>query len=146
MTTENVTEILDHCRKNGTRVTLSYAGDDGIDWLEEFDTTGRVGLSCGPMQVPILLANSRSLGGGAILVQRVARIRESRGGRELYRRENYRQPTLTVRRGGVAGLPVEVWNGDRVHRRFRSERAMLAWARRLGVAMLVYKRDDASPE
>lgn len=136
MTPENVTEILDHCRKAGTRVTVSYAGDDGVDWLEEFCMTGRVGLSCGPMQVPILLANARSLGGAPILVQRIARIRESRGGRELYRRENYRQPALTVRRGGVDGLPVEVWAGDHPHRRFKNERAMQAWARRLGVALI----------
>lgn len=143
MTTENVTEILELCRKNGTRVTISYAGDDGIDWLEEYDTTGTVGLSCGPMQVPILLANSRSLGGGQILVERVARIRESRGGRELYRRENYRQPPLTVRLSRDPGLPFEVWNGDRPHRMFRTERAMLAWARRLGVSMPVDAENDA---
>jgi len=138
-----VTEILDRCRKDGTRVTVSYAGDDGVDWLEEFDTTGTVDVSVGPMQVPIMLPNSRSVGGCAILVDRVARIRESSGGRELYRRENYRQPTLTVRHGNEAGLPVEVWNGDRVHARFKTEQAMLAWARRLGVDVVVYARNGA---
>lgn len=138
-----VTEILDRCRKEGTRVTVSYAGDDGVDWLEEFDTTGTVNVSSGPMQVPIMLPNARSIGGCAILVGRVARIREARGGRELYRREDYRQPPLTVRRGSDAGLPVEVWNGDRVHARFKTEDAMLAWARRLGVEVIVYARNDA---
>jgi len=131
-----VTEILERCRKAKTRISLSYASEDGIDWLEEFDTIGTVSLSCGPMQVPIMLANARSMGGSAISVSRVARIRESRGGKELYRREDYRQPPLTVRVGREAGLPVEVWNGDSVHRRFATDRAMQNWARRLGVEVI----------
>lgn len=136
--TKTVTEILDHCRKNGIRVTVSYAGEDGIDWLEENDITGRVGLSTGPVKVPLLLYNSNSIGGPSILVGCVARIRESSGGRELYRREDYSQPELTVRVGSEAGLPVEVWNGDSVHTRFKTKNAMMAWARRLGLGVAYF--------
>ena len=138
-----VTEILERCRIDGVRVSLSYAGSDGVDWLEDIDTTGEVGVSSGPMQVLILLANSRSAGGPQISVGSVARIREARGGRELYRRDNYRQPTLTIRHGDEPGLPSEVWTGEQVHARFATERAMLAWARRLGVEVLVFARDVA---
>lgn len=131
-----VTEILDRCRIEGVRVSLSYAGGNGVDWLEDIDTTGEVGVSSGPSQVLILLANSRSTGGPQISVGSVARIREARGGRELYRREDYSQPTLATRHGTEPGLPVEVLNGGYVHARFATERAMLAWARRLGVEVI----------
>lgn len=128
-----VTDILDRCRRDGTRIILSYAGEDGVDWLEEFSTTGRLGLSCGPSQVLIILPNSRSMGGCAISVDRVARIREARGKRELYRRADYRHPTLTMHPCDKPGLPVEVRSNGKAHARFKSERAALAWARKLGV-------------
>jgi hypothetical protein len=85
----------------------------------------------------ILLANSRSMGGGVISLNRVARIREARGGRELYRRSDYRQPALTIRRGSDADYPVEVVAAPGgVIRRFKSERASQAWASRLGVRVV----------
>lgn len=128
-----VADILDRCRRTGTRIIVSYASDDGVDWLEEFDTTGFVSVSCGRSPVPILLATSRSIGGGAISVDRVVRIREARGKRELYRRHNYRQPVLTMHQCDQPGLPIEVRSNGEPHRRFATERAMLAWASRMGV-------------
>ena len=85
---------------NGYRTRLHISLGDtasGRDWLEEFETHGYVGRSMGPVKVPLLVANTRSLGGGAILDHCIVRIRESAGGRVLYRHPNYHHGTLEIR-------------------------------------------------
>ena len=71
-----------NCPTNRIRLHISL-GDTatGLDWLEENDVCGYVGRSMGPIKVPLLIANRRSLGGGAILDHCIVRIRESAGGR-----------------------------------------------------------------
>ena len=80
-----VVQVLERARQNRTRIHVSF-GDvaTGLDWLEEWDINGYVGRSMGPVKVPLLVANRRSTGGGAILDHCIVRIRESAGGRILY--------------------------------------------------------------
>lgn len=75
-----------------TRLALHY-GDvaTGEDWLDEWDMEGYIGRSTGPLASPLLIANSRSTGGGAILDNCIIRIRfanRSVGG-DLYRHPTY---------------------------------------------------------
>lgn len=98
-TPDEVIRVLENARQSRTRLHISL-GDTGSgkDWLEEFETHGYVGRSMGPMKVPLLIANSRSLGGGAILDHCIVRIRESAGGLVLWKHPSYHHGTLEIRR------------------------------------------------
>ena len=56
-------------KDSGVRISLGETADPniGFDWLEEFESYGYIGRSMGPIKVPLLVANTRSLGGGSIL-------------------------------------------------------------------------------
>lgn len=96
-TPDKVIEILERCRKNHTRVQVFY-GDTktGRDWHEEHDTMGYIGRSTGPISIPILVYNSRSYGGGALLDHCIVRIRTTLGKVDLYRADNYQQPEIEI--------------------------------------------------
>lgn len=82
--------LLERIRKDQTRMRLYYGDiETGRDWGEVFDVTGKIGRSTGPFNIPILLHNSRSMGGGAILTHCIVKIAESRGGKVLYEHPNY---------------------------------------------------------
>lgn len=105
-TPERVKQILELCRlsRNGWtkyRVHLFYGDtettdfervhkrkpDPGHDWNDENDVTGYVGRSTGLKPIPLLIHNSRSYGGGAIMDDCIVRIIVN--GQELYRHPNY---------------------------------------------------------
>ena len=101
-TPDEVIRVLENARQNRTRLHISLGDQQtGRDWLEEFETHGYVARSMGPMKVPLLVANRRSLGGGAILDHCIVRIRESAGGRVLYRHPDYHHGTLEIRQKTV---------------------------------------------
>lgn len=85
-TNNEVIEVLERCRKNNTRIVLDY-GDvkTGKSWNEVYGITGRIGRSTGTSKIPILLYNSRSIGGTAILTQRIIGIKTSLGKIPLYK-------------------------------------------------------------
>jgi hypothetical protein len=77
------------------RLRLHY-GDPvtGQDWGDVFDVEGYIGRSTGSQPIPLLIANTRSIGGGGILDRSIVRIRfanRSCGG-DLYRHPTYSQP------------------------------------------------------
>lgn len=86
-----IVDILEDCRRNKTRIVLDY-GDvkTGQSWGEVYGIQGRIGRSMGPSKIPILLHNTRSMGGVAILDHCIVKISESKGGRVLYRHPNYK--------------------------------------------------------
>ena len=55
------------------RIRFFY-GENGKPWNEECDTIGHVGRTTGSMKVPILIKNSKSTGGGEIIVSLIIRI------------------------------------------------------------------------
>lgn len=85
-TSDKVIEVLEHCRKNNIRIVLDYGDvNTGKSWGDIYGITGRIGRSMGPTKIPILLYNRRSMGGGSILDHCIIGIKESRGGRVLYK-------------------------------------------------------------
>lgn len=136
-----VVQVLEQARQDRTRIHVSF-GDatTGLDWLEEWDINGYLGRSMGPVKVPLLIANRRSTGGGAILDQFIVRIRESAGGRILYRHPTYHYGTLAIRRkvepvtlpdGRV--LNIDVVQDGKVHASFESMEKARRWVHKLGV-------------
>lgn len=88
-TSPQVIEVLERCRKDHTRIILDY-GDvkTGKSWGETCDITGRVGRSTGSIKIPLLVYNSRLLGGGSILDHCIIGIYTSKGKKPLYQFKN----------------------------------------------------------
>ena len=141
-TPDEVIRVLESARQNRSRLHISL-GDtaSGRDWLEEFETHGYVGRSLGPMKVPLLVANRRSLGGGSILDHCIVRIRESAGGRVLWQHPDYHHGRLEIRqkaepvtlRDGRT-LTVDVLRDGENHASFESIEKARRWVHKLGVA------------
>lgn len=75
-------------------IDAGRSDDRHIDWNEQFDVTGYVGRSTGPIKVPLLIHNRRSLGGPAILDHCIIGVRETgKDGRLLYQ---LRRPITTL--------------------------------------------------
>ena len=140
-TSDDVVRVLEQARLNRTRLHISL-GDpaDGRDWLEENDINGYVGRSMGPVKVPLLIANRRSLGGGAILDHCIVRIRKSAGGQVLYQHPSYHFGTLAIRpKQRAVELPdgrllkVDVVRDGQIHASFESTEKARRWVHKLGV-------------
>jgi hypothetical protein len=143
-TPDEVVRVLENARLNRQRVHISLGVTDGPnqgrDWLEEFETHGYVGRSMGPVKVPLLVANRRSSGGGAILDHAIVRIRTSSGGRVLYQHPHYHHGQLEIRRKtsavelpGGRVLTVDVLRDGEVHASFETVEQARRWVNRLGV-------------
>jgi hypothetical protein len=108
-TPQAVKDALLTAKHNGQRVRLFY-GDrvTGRDWGEENDVTDTVSASTGWFKCLILLANSRSSGGPAILTGSIVRLLVD--GREVYRHPTYTAPNYRIRfpADQPDGLPVRV--------------------------------------
>ncbi|WP_018949006.1 hypothetical protein [Thioalkalivibrio sp. ALMg11] len=122
-TPDGVKTALESARKRGVRVRL-FLGDSttGRDWIEEWDVMGTVSRSLGPLKTPILIANSRSYGGGAILTRHVVRIVEIESRREVYRHPSYYLPVFTIRPGVGNGPRYMVYADGRSHAGFATKK------------------------
>lgn len=90
-TPEAVRTVLDWARINNKRIRIYYGNrETGRDWCEVHDTIGYIGRSCGKMKIPLLIHNSRSTGGTAILDDCIVQITHEH--RVLYRHPNYHMP------------------------------------------------------
>lgn len=143
-TPDEVIRVLENARQSHQRLHISLGETEGPqagkDWLEEWDVMGYVGRSMGPVKVPLLIANRRSLGGGAILDHCVVRIRTSAGGRVLYQHPKYHFGNLEIRLkaepvtladGRV--LTVDVLRDGKVHAGFESMEKARRWVHKLGL-------------
>lgn len=93
-TPAEVVRVLEEVRRSCARIRVHY-GDTttGRDWMDVYDVTGCVSRSTGPIKVPILLHNRRSLGGTPMLDHCIVRIRYAnrREGGDLYRHPKYHE-------------------------------------------------------
>jgi len=139
-TPDEVVRVLENARLNRTRLHISLGDTEtGKDWLEEFETHGYVGRSMGPIKVPLLVANRRSLGGGAILDHAIVRIRTS-SGRVLYQHPKYHHGNLEIRpKAEPVTLPdgrvltVDVLRDGELHAAFENVEKARRWVHKLGV-------------
>jgi hypothetical protein len=89
-TPQPVIDALESARQSGQRITVDYGDPDtGKSWGERYDITGRVGRSTGQYKIPLLVHNSRSMGGGGILTANIIAIKTSSGGKFLYKHPKY---------------------------------------------------------
>jgi len=143
-TPDEVIRVLEQARLNRTRLHISLGhieGDKiGLDWLEEFETHGFVGRSMGPVKVPLLIANRRSLGGGAILDHCIVRIRQSAGGRVLWQHPAYHFGSMEIRaKAEPVTLPdgrvltVDLLRDGELHAAFENMAQAQRWVQRMGV-------------
>lgn len=111
-TPANLIIQLESIRANRTRVSLYYGNTaTGMQW-DDRPESGRIGNSMGPIKIPILVNNRRSLGGGGILDSSIVKITTTTGDKAiLYVHSNFhiRPPewdtwrnAFIVARGGLA--------------------------------------------
>lgn len=145
-TPAEVIRVLESARLNRTRLHISLGETDnergklGRDWLAEHEIIGTVSRSMGPVKVPLLLSNSRSIGGGAILDHCVVRIRTISGGRVLYQHPAYHHGSLEIRRKSEPlelpdgrMLTVDVFCDGEPHASFENMAQARRWVQKLGV-------------
>jgi hypothetical protein len=77
-TPDEVIRVLEGARGSRVRLAIAYRAES----VPEF---GRVGRTTGDVKSPILVHNARSLGGFLIPTAIIVEIRESEGGKVLYR-------------------------------------------------------------
>ena len=97
-TSQQVIDALENIREKDIRVRIFY-GDikTGRSWLDENDTDGYVGRSTGTVKIPLLIHNSRSMGGGAILDHCIIRIIDTKTHRVLYTNPKFHTSKLTIK-------------------------------------------------
>lgn len=89
-TNADVIKVIETARQNRTRIVVDYGDiETGKSWNEEFDVTGYIGRSNGNIKIPLLVNNSRSLGGGSLLDHCIIKIVTSKGKNVLYQQKNY---------------------------------------------------------
>ncbi len=143
-TPDEVVAVLESARQNRTRLHVSLGETEGPqagrDWLEDSDVMGYIGRSMGPVKVPLLIANRRSTGGGAILDHCIVRIRTSSGGRVLWMHPHYHNGVLEIRQKAEPitlqdnrVLTVDVLRDGEPHAAFESVEKARRWVRKLGV-------------
>lgn len=75
-TSQDVVDVLEEARANQSRIRIYYGNTlTGCDWQEDYDVTGRLSRSTGPVKVPILLYRINAICGPAILDHCIVRIR-----------------------------------------------------------------------
>ncbi len=96
-TNDKVIQVLTNAHESRDRVRIVY-GDPktGKDWLEEYDVIGRIGRSTGEQKIPLLIANERSMGGGAILTANILKIVRVSDKQVLYQHEKYIEPEFEL--------------------------------------------------
>ena len=143
-TPDEVIRVLENARLNRTRLHISLGHTDGsnagLDWLEEFESHGYIGRSMGPIKVPLLVANRRSLGGGALLDHCIVRIRHSAGGRVLWQHPAYHFGSMEIRSKAESVvlpdgrvLTVDVLRDGEPHAAFENITQARRWVQKMGV-------------
>lgn len=126
-TPEKVQALLEDCLHRSDQRVRLFFGDPttGRDWMEEWQVTGTIGRSTGPMHVALLIHNSRSMGGPAILTGNI--IRMMINGVEVYRHPHYNLPELTMQPSTEPGYRIDVFAAGELHARFKTLPAAIRW-------------------
>jgi len=135
-TPDEVIRLLERSRHTGERIRIHY-GDatTGRDWLEEWDVTGHIGRSMGPVKIPLMIATARSTGGPGILDDCIVKIRSTRGGAVLYQHPAYNAGRVTLRDEPGELYAFKVDRDGVTHAGFRTARERAAWVAKMGLTV-----------
>jgi hypothetical protein len=94
-TPDVVCGILLKFNRSGERIRI-FLGDSetGLDWMEEYDIMGHIGNSTGNLKVPLMINNSRSIGGPEIMAENIVKITHNK--EIIYKHEKYHLRELLV--------------------------------------------------
>lgn len=89
--------IVNNYNRRKTRLRFWY-GDNktGKSWDEENDVCGYIGRSTGNKKNPLLVNNTRSFGGGALMDDSIVKIVDINTKLVLYQHENFEQGIFTT--------------------------------------------------
>ena len=126
-TCETVKTVLTDCYNKQCRIRIWYGDiDTGMSWLEEYDVVGTIGRSSGQAKIPLLIKNSRSVGGGGILCHCIIRIDVISSKRTIYKHPLFYVPTLGVYpnldEDTKTKYPFIVLKDNELQARFKSEK------------------------
>lgn len=124
-TREEVADAVTRAHVNGWRVRV-FMGDvkTGEVWPDEWGTMGKVGASCGPCRVPLLVSNARSMGGGSILTGCIVGLTRIDSGRVemIYRHPSFNPGEWSARECvDISGYMSEALHNGKVHARFKQK-------------------------
>jgi hypothetical protein len=91
-TSQEMINLLERLRNDQTRVRFHWGNPrSGKDWNDINDVAGRIGRSTGTYKIPLLIANNRSMGGGALLDHCIVKITyaNKKQGGTIYQHPNY---------------------------------------------------------
>jgi len=114
-TSQDVINVLESVSNNPRKRVRIYFGDvaTGRCWNEEHDIFGYIGRSTGTTKIPLLIANKRSYGGGALLDHCIIKIKESKGNRVLFQATNFQQPICEIKESTETGYTHSLYiNGE----------------------------------
>ena len=101
--------------------------ETGEDWLEKHCVIGTVGRSAGTIKKPLLINNSRSTGGCAILTNCILKIVDVKNKHVLYEALNYKKPIFVKCASTHNGYMYDVYNvkngSNILHARFKTEKS-----------------------
>ncbi|MCK5563674.1 MAG: hypothetical protein KAJ07_00370 [Planctomycetes bacterium] len=93
-TSKEMIAILERLKANQTRARFHW-GDTktGKDWGDVWGVRGTIGRSTGRIKIPLLIHNSRSLGGGGMLDHCIVKITyaNKKDGGTIYQHPKYHQ-------------------------------------------------------
>jgi hypothetical protein len=119
-TNEHVKTVLNSLNSTYERVRLFYGDTDtGEVWTEEYDVLGRVGNSTGASKVAILINNSSSMGGGAILTHCIVGIVTTKG-KWLYKHEKFDTGEWIIKQSDLPEYVSAVLHNSEIHARFKT--------------------------
>ena len=123
---EKVKNIIERAYKTKQRLRLFY-GNRGRCWNDEYDIMGTIGRSTGAEKIALLIHNSRSIGGGGILTDRIIGIFDTQSKQKLFWADGYEMPKATVCVCSnddlvKKGYTHEVWLNNELYANCKSEK------------------------
>lgn len=110
----------------------------GLDWLEEYETFGRIGRSTSAVKIPLLVEDGED-GGGGILDDCIVRVR-SANGKVLYQHPQYHHGYVEIRKkprpvecDDLSMLTVDVFRDNKPRASFHNINEAREYCRKMGL-------------
>lgn len=131
-TLPEVGKILEHLLAQRVRCRIWYGNTEtGLAWPDEYDVTGYIGRSTGTRRVPLMIHDTTSIGGGALMTAKILRIDVIWSRQTLYKHPlfhtKFERATISEAHSDC-GVPYDVIDDDgECVAAFRSESSARRW-------------------